>query len=194
MDKIILDANVLFSNTLRSLFLWILWGGNACEIAWTKEIWEEVFRNYSSDPVKEKAFRSRMENGPIVMFSSCLRNLESSYQTVGLPDPNDEHIVAIARQEKFDEIVTFNLRDFPNALLAPYGIKSCTPDAYLCDLFSRENEVVIDSVMRHISANNVTRPAKNIYFESLRNSSVPLFANSLAEQDAAEKLFPEIWN
>lgn len=69
MEKIVIDANVLYSNTLRSLFLWFLWRGE-CATVWTKEIWEEVFRNYSKDLEKEKDFRAQIENTVFVKFHS----------------------------------------------------------------------------------------------------------------------------
>jgi len=45
----------------------------------------------------------------------------------GLPDENDEHVVAAARCVGAELIVTQNLDDFPEARLAPLGIEALHP-------------------------------------------------------------------
>ena len=116
MERIVLDANVLFSNSLRGLFLWMAWR-DVCEIVWSEELWEEVFRNYSEDPEKEAVFRKQIEVVVFANFSRFMRTLALGYPLLGLPDKNDEHVVALARQEKVETIVTFNLKDFPDRML-----------------------------------------------------------------------------
>lgn len=192
MEKIIIDANVLYSNTLRSLFLWLLWRGG-CATVWTKEIWDEVFRNYSKDPEKEQAFRIQIENNVFVKFDSCMCILGSEYIPVGLPDPSDEHILALARQEGAAIIVTFNLKDFPEEKLKPHGIKSSHPDSYLCALLQHSEDAVKESISYQMKANHLTKPKKNMYFESLTKSGVTEFSKMLESMDHSGKLFPEIW-
>lgn len=48
-----------------------------------------------------------------------------------LPDPDDVHVLAAAITGHADCIVTTNLRDFPDALLRPYGIEAIHPDDFL---------------------------------------------------------------
>jgi hypothetical protein len=36
---------------------------------------------------------------------------------VGLPDKDDEHVVALARQQNCSTIVTLNLKDFPDSTI-----------------------------------------------------------------------------
>ena len=50
-----------------------------------------------------------------------------------LPDPDDRHILAAAIIGRCDVIVSQNLKDFPNAVLAPYGIEAQHPDDFLCN-------------------------------------------------------------
>lgn len=46
METIVLDANVLHSNLLRGLFLWMSKSNNLCRPVWSAQIWDEVFRNH----------------------------------------------------------------------------------------------------------------------------------------------------
>lgn len=56
---------------------------------------------------------------------------ESLVESLALPDPNDRHVLAAAIRCGADAIVTFNLRDFPQAALAPYGIEVLHPDDFI---------------------------------------------------------------
>ncbi|MDO5705756.1 MAG: PIN domain-containing protein, partial [Paracoccus sp. (in: a-proteobacteria)] len=51
-----------------------------------------------------------------------------------LPDPADLHVLAAAIDADAPLIVTLNLRDFPQRVLAPLGIRALHPDAFLLDL------------------------------------------------------------
>lgn len=51
--------------------------------------------------------------------------------SLALPDPNDVHVLAAAIAGHVDCIVTTNLKDFPDAVLAPFGISAIHPDEFL---------------------------------------------------------------
>lgn len=53
--------------------------------------------------------------------------------TVPLPDPNDRHALAAAIRCHAQVIVTFNLDDFPQAALEPFGIEAKHPDDFVQD-------------------------------------------------------------
>lgn len=54
-----------------------------------------------------------------------------------LPDPNDRHVVEAALAAGASLIVTANLRDFPQRLMQPLGLRAIHPDAFLLDLHAQ---------------------------------------------------------
>jgi len=65
-----------------------------------------------------------------------------------LPDPDDRHVLAAAIHCGAQEIVTFNVRDFPDGLLQPYGIRAVHPDAFVEHLLDLNPEAVFEAIRR----------------------------------------------
>lgn len=59
---------------------------------------------------------------------------EQLIPVLNLPDINDRHILAAAIRCGASVIVTFNEGDFPAELLAPFGLHTKHPDAFLWDV------------------------------------------------------------
>jgi len=51
----------------------------------------------------------------------------------GLPDHGDHHVLAAALKTQAQTIVTENLRDFPAAVLEPFGIEARSADDFIAD-------------------------------------------------------------
>ena len=98
MSKVVLDANVLYSNTLRNLFLWLSWN-NLVEVFWSEEIWTEVFRNYSKDQKRNEDFKNHIASSVLVKFESSMKNLKSGYTLVGLPDKDRDSFLFTTKPE-----------------------------------------------------------------------------------------------
>jgi len=56
---------------------------------------------------------------------------ESLVEGLILPDPGDRHVLAAAIRCGAEVIVTFNLKDFPDKTLKPYGVEAQHPDEFL---------------------------------------------------------------
>lgn len=192
MVKVVVDANVLYSNTLRNLFLWLSWY-KLCDIVWSEEIWEEVFRNYSEDPGSASRFKQHIQTVVFHRFPNCMKTLNKSFTNVGLPDPDDEHVVALALQNGLAKIVTFNKKDFPDDVLLRQGILVIHPDAFLCELWGQFQEEFKSVLQQTIRSYTSTKPHKSVYFASLKKAKVSQFAEVLEEADEMESLFPEVW-
>lgn len=193
MKTIILDANVLLSNTLRGLFLWMSWK-RLCVVVWSELLWDEVFRNYSSDSAKEKLFREKVNIDIFANFPDSMRQLKPGYTTVGLPDANDEHIVALARQEDIQQVVTFNLKDFPDKVVSGFGIRCQGPDQFLCEWFGAQSDEIKTAIREHIMYLRKSKPTKASYFASLRKAGLKEFVEILEAEDDAGNLFAEVWS
>ena len=187
-----LDANVLHSNLLRGLFLWLS-KFNLCRPVWSSQIWDEVFRNYPGDEAEKRQFKNAMEKSVLGQFPASMRPLADGYEKLGLPDPDDEHVVALARQERVATVVTFNLRDFPVDRVEAAGVSCVHPDEFLCDLYEAKKDVMKATLSSHLQNLTRTKPMKTAFIENFKRAGVPKFSASLAEEDAAGKLFPEVW-
>lgn len=55
----------------------------------------------------------------------------------------DRHVLAAAIKEDAQLILTYNLKDFPAADLASWGIRACHPQDYLMVLYEMRPEVVV---------------------------------------------------
>ena len=85
-------------------------------------------RGCSSENAKDRAawligqMRGAFEDAEVEGWE----RLEGSY---GLPDPNDEHVVAAAFVARAGAIITFNSGDFPPGKL-PHGLEAVLPAAF----------------------------------------------------------------
>ncbi len=65
--------------------------------------------------------------------------------TYGLPDPDDEHVLAAAVVAGAGAIVTLNLKDFPADRL-PLGIQTLTPAQFAVDTVSLDPPRALDAI------------------------------------------------
>jgi len=52
---------------------------------------------------------------------------------IGLPDPDDAHVIAAAIKTRASVIVTENLKDFPETVLAPLDMEAKSADEFIAD-------------------------------------------------------------
>lgn len=65
----------------------------------------------------------------------------------GLPDPDDEHVLAVAVTSEAQAIITINLRDFPTDVCARHDIEVLHPDEFLVSLFDLAPDVVCNVIV-----------------------------------------------
>jgi predicted nucleic acid-binding protein len=113
---------------------------------WSAQIHEEWISNALEDDARRNTppqlSREKLERTRMLMDQHAEESNVTGYErymsSVTLPDPEDRHVVAVAMASETETIVTFNLRDFPQAALSPHGITVVHPDDFLCDLLEAE--------------------------------------------------------
>lgn len=129
------DACVLYPAPLRDLLLSIAQTG-LFHGRWTDAIHDEWIGSLlKSRPELKDALaktRSRMDEA----VADCLvKNYEPLIEGLKLPDPKDRHVLAAAIAGQAQVIVTFNLKDFPEGALKPFGIVAEHPDQFISNQF-----------------------------------------------------------
>ncbi len=127
----LLDANVLYPAPLRDLLMQLAVSG-LFQARWSSEIEDEWMRNLLA---VRPELSARIARTQAVMRRAIPDALVTGYAPriagLSLPDPDDRHVLAAATTAAADVIVTFNLKDFPADVLAPYGLEARHPDAFL---------------------------------------------------------------
>lgn len=139
----VLDACVLYPAPLRDLFMRLA-VADAIRPYWTTEIHEEWMRSVLAN--RPDLTRTQLERTRALMDEHVQDALVDGYQPLipglSLPDPDDRHVLAAAIRAGVGVIVTFNLTDFPAAVLAPHGVQAQHPDEFVSRLLDNAPKLV----------------------------------------------------
>ena len=146
-----------------------------CAIRWTAQILEEAQRNLIANRGDEERIRSR--------FSALRENFEE-YEITGYEalvpamtcDQKDRHVLAAAIRGGVSQIVTSNVRDFPQESVVDYDIEIVTPDDFLTNVL-HAHPAEVAAVLRE-QANALKRPEMTVdeLLATLARHGVPNFA------------------
>ena len=129
---VLYDACVLYPAPLRDLLMRVAMT-DLYRAKWSSAIHEEWMRNVLAN--RSDLTRPQVERTRDLMDKHVLDALVEGYEPLieglVLPDPDDRHVLAAAICSGAAVIVTFNLKDFPTHVLAPYGIEPLHPDEFL---------------------------------------------------------------
>ena len=135
----VLDACVLVPALQRNILL-SLADASFYRLRWSERILDEteqalikVIGQHIGDDVQVRARAAQAVIGMKDAFADAAvhgyERLEVAIEE--LPDPNDRHVVAAALMTKAQVIVTDNLRDFPEAVLAGYEIEVASSQQFI---------------------------------------------------------------
>jgi len=133
---VLLDACTLYPAALRDVLMRLALHG-LIRARWTDAIHEEWIDAVLRD--RPDLSRPQLERTRQLMDlhaeDSLVTGHEKRMESLNLPDPDDQHVLAAAIEAGADVLLTWNLRDFPETAMAPHGITAETPDALLVRLF-----------------------------------------------------------
>ncbi|MEJ7638785.1 MAG: PIN domain-containing protein [Singulisphaera sp.] len=147
MLTVVYDACVLYPAPLRDLLMQLAIA-DIFRARWTDQIHEEWIRNVLTN--RNDLKREQLERTRELMnrnVRDCLVNgYEGLIAGLSLPDEKDRHVLAAAIHCHADTIVTFNLKDFPDHALAPYGVEAIHPDNFVANELDLYQPTVCESV------------------------------------------------
>lgn len=132
---VVLDANVLYPFRVRDALLRFAQAG-LFRARWSPAIISEWQRSLlARRPALAASIAAQIAALEQAFPEGWVRGGETLIDSLTLPDPDDRHVLATAIRAGADHIVTENLRDFPDAALAPYGVTAITADDFLASTF-----------------------------------------------------------
>jgi hypothetical protein len=131
---VLYDACVLYPAPLRDLLVRIANTG-IVRARWTDAILDECFRSILEQrpDLKPEALKRTRELMKQAVPDCLVTGFETLIDGLSLPDKDDRHVLAAAVRAGAQTIVTFNLVDFPDDKLAPYGVEAKHPDDFVLD-------------------------------------------------------------
>ena len=84
-----------------------------------------------------------------------------------------------------DHILTFNLNDFPEPVLATHGISACHPDRFLVDQLTLAPDRVCTAIQQHRAS--LKNPPKTVeeYLKTLKLQGLPTFSQTVLDYSSA---------
>ncbi len=140
--KVLIDANILYPTVLRELVLDYAATG-AFEPLWSDRILEEWRRTAQRQSDRDGV----IAEGEIAMvnarFPEAAVTVSSETEArLALPDPDDVHVLAAAIDGGAEELLTMNLKDFPNNALNAEGLIRRDPDGFLLEAFHNDTKAL----------------------------------------------------
>ena len=177
--KVLLDACVLANFSVCDLYLNLAKRPRLYLPRWSDEILQEVRR------VHLEKFKPPW---PVRLADSWQQAVQESFPEASVNDyghlipelsnhPKDRHVLGAAIRAGADVIVTFNLKDFKQSALEPWGIEAVHPQDYLITLYSMSPEVVV--LKLHEIAQNRNRDLEEVLLRL--GKSLPNFVSLLID-------------
>jgi hypothetical protein len=150
---------------------------------WTAKIQDEWISNLiANEPSRDPRKLARTAHKMNEAIPDCLvTGYEHLIDGINLPDPDDRHVAAAAVHARADAIITYNLKDFPSAALAPLDLESIHPDDFIINQADLSDAAVILAAqrIRRRLVKPVLSPAE--YLAKLRFNQLPKTAEWLSQ-------------
>jgi len=172
---VFLDTCVLYPGTLCDLILRIAEMG-AFRPHWSQDVLDELLRNLAKlESVGEEGARRRVGAMTTAFPEASITGHERLTPGMGC-DPKDRHVLAAAVHSDCQLIVTFNLRDFPVASLAPHHMDVVSPDDFLLDQLDLYPRAVVKALRQQSSDSRRPQLTPVALMAAIQRSGCPKFA------------------
>lgn len=176
------DACVLYPAPLRDVLLELALT-DLFRARWSYMIHDEWTRHLlATRPDLNSAQLQRTRQLMDSHVRECLvEDFETLIPSLTLPDADDRHVLAAAIRGRADVIVTYNLKDFPDKELAPYGVTAQHPDEFLTHVLDLSPGLVCGAI-RTVRA-RLTSPPKNVsaYLQTLEQQALTQFVTDIRQ-------------
>ncbi len=136
----VLDTCVIYPVEVRDLLLWFA-HFKLYTPRWTEHIheeWDDVMARKGIAAEEREKRRVKMDSAfPFALVEDYAPLIDQ----LTLPDPKDRHVLAAAIKVNANQIVTNNLKDFPEDYLASFGLVAKSADDFLADLIDLDQEL-----------------------------------------------------
>jgi len=177
----IVDACVLVQAAVRDTLL-RLFERRLFLARWTDEIIEETVRTLRDKLGRTAEQTDRLVNELRTHFPDAW--VEPGYRKL-IPVMNKQekcrHVLAEAWKTPCEIIVTYNLKDFPEESLKPFGIEVKHPDEFLIDLYHIDGELVVHELHEQGAALRKPRTIDEV-LKSLETCRCTQFAQLIREK------------
>ena len=182
MTTAVLDACVLYAAALRDLFMHLT-VHFVFQPKWTEQIHSEWIGNVLEH--RPDLERARLERARALMDQWArdwhVPDHTALVPTLSLPDPDGRHVLAAAISAEVPYIVTFDLSHFPEAALAPHGVRARHPDEFACGLPQESPEAFLEAVRTHRASLRRPPESAEAYLTTLSTCGLPQTATRLAD-------------
>jgi len=140
------DACVLYPFHLRNLL--VQCGvDRLVDVRWTDAIHEEWMRNLAAGApnISVERLTKTRDLMKQVLPAADVTGYDQHIPNLTLPDANDRHVLAAAIAGRASHVVTWNLTDFPTAVLAGHDLVAQDPDDFLMDLYTSVPDATVSS-------------------------------------------------
>jgi len=173
----VFDACVLYPFHTRNLLVQCA-VDRLVDVRWTDEIHDEWIRNLAANTpgLNMERLRRTRDLMMAAVPTADVQEYARHVQGITLPDFNDRHVVAAAIAGGASMVVTWNIRDFPAAELARYGLRRETPDQFLLGLHAVAPKAVIASAANARLNLRVSTPNADDFVATLDQQGLVGFA------------------
>lgn len=178
--RVLLDACVLVPTFLRRVLIGAADAGVFTPL-WSLRILDEWARAATRDGWEHEAAPAIADlearfPGALVTHDPAIED------RLSLPDPDDIHVLAAAIAGEADELLTLNVKDFPNRTLARDGIVLRHPDEFLLEAL--HGAPVTEGVIRAVYAQAVADGSELTLRAILKRSRLPRVGKEMEKRGA----------